>query len=190
MSEARVGTFRSSRWRIDPRAGNIWNFASFQIVWFALAFTAKSPRPETGVALAAMFLAGHAALRRDWRQQALLLLAAGGIGAAVDSAVVALGVFRIVAPNFPSLLGPVWFFAFYANFASTLPASLAWLAPRPLLAALLGAGGGPLAYYSGAKLGPIALGEPQAASLLALAILWAALTPFFFSLARRLRALD
>jgi len=39
------------------------------------------------------------------------------------------------------------------NLATTLNVSMAWLRGRYALAAIFGAFGGPLAYYSGAKLG-------------------------------------
>lgn len=64
-------------------------------------------------------------------------------------------------------------------------ASLRWLQPRPLLAAVLGLVGGPLAWYAGARLGALELPDPS----LALSVLgagWAALMPLLLWLASRL----
>jgi hypothetical protein len=70
-------------------------------------------------------------------------------------------------------------------FATTLNVSLRWLRGRPLLGALLGAVGGPLAYLAGAKLGGIELLEP-ALALSALAAGWALLLPLLQRLATEL----
>ena len=78
---------------------------------------------------------------------------------------------------------PMWFFALYALLATTLNASLGWLRGRPVLAAVLGAIGGPLAYYAGARIGAITLtGE----SLAVLGILWAGLMPGMIWTSRRI----
>ena len=51
----------------------------------------------------------------------------------------------------------------WAAFATTLNHSLRWVARRPLIATLLGAIGGPLAYLAGAKLGAMHIAVPQTA---------------------------
>jgi len=79
---------------------------------------------------------------------------------------------------------PYWIVLLWMLFAATLNLSLAWLKPRPLIAALFGAVGGPAAYVAGAKLGALTLTEP-AAALPALAIGWAVLTPALARLAAR-----
>jgi hypothetical protein len=69
-------------------------------------------------------------------------------------------------------------------FATTLNVSLRWLRRFPLAAIALGAIGGPLAYWGGARLGAMEFTAPVAATA-ALAIGWGALTPFLVWLARR-----
>ena len=69
------------------------------------------------------------------------------------------------------------------NFAATLNVSMAWLRGRYLLAAVFGAIGGPLAYYSGAKLGATEA-LPSLNGMLVLAVGWGVMTPLLVWLAR------
>lgn len=82
-------------------------------------------------------------------------------------------------------LSPAWMVALWVNFACTLHASLRWLLGRPLLAALLGALGGPLSYAAGARLGALSLGGDATGSLVAVAIEWAVALPLLTLLAAR-----
>jgi non-ribosomal peptide synthetase component F len=74
--------------------------------------------------------------------------------------------------------------ALWAMFATTLNVSLRALRARPWLAAALGAAGGPLAYYAGARLGALQLADFHA-GLAAIAVGWAWLTPLLLASARR-----
>jgi hypothetical protein len=69
-------------------------------------------------------------------------------------------------------------------FATTLNVSLRWLRSRPLLAAGLGAIGGPLAYAGGAGLGALNL-ETSPLSIGALGIGWALAMPLLLVAAAR-----
>jgi hypothetical protein len=57
-------------------------------------------------------------------------------------------------------LAPVWIIAMWAGFATLLHVALRWLLPHRWLAALLGAVGGPLAYYAGMRLGAVNFPDP------------------------------
>jgi hypothetical protein len=74
-------------------------------------------------------------------------------------------------------------------FATTLNLSLGWLKGRPALAALLGAVGGPLAYFAGHRLGGIELPDP-AVALLVQGLGWSVLMPLLTSLATRLNGFE
>ena len=73
----------------------------------------------------------------------------------------------------------------WLNFAATLNVSMAWLRGRYILAAAFGAVGGPLAYYSGARLGATEA-LPTTTGMLLLAIGWGIMTPLLVWLARAL----
>ena len=81
---------------------------------------------------------------------------------------------------------PPWMIGLWLNFAATLNQSLGWLHGRPLLAALFGAIGGPLAYYGGARLGATET-LPGIEGMVLLAIGWGVMTPLLFRLATILR---
>jgi hypothetical protein len=89
------------------------------------------------------------------------------------------------------LLGlcPLWMAALWANFAGTLHLCLDWLRGRYWLASVLGACGGPLAYYGGQRLGAMQLGSNASISLLVIAVEWALVTPALVYLSE-VRGLD
>jgi hypothetical protein len=72
----------------------------------------------------------------------------------------------------PPWLSPPWMAALWPNFVTTLHTSLGWLAGRYRLAALLGAVGGPLSYYAGARLGALTFPSDPTFSLIVLAAVW------------------
>jgi len=79
---------------------------------------------------------------------------------------------------------PHWIVALWMLFGTTLNVSLRWLRRMPAAAVVLGAIGGPLAYWGGARLGGMTVAAPLAATL-ALALGWAVLTPAMVGLSRR-----
>ena len=86
-------------------------------------------------------------------------------------------------------LAPYWIVAMWALFATTLNSSLGWLKGRPLLAALMGGFGGPLAYLAGHRLGGVEMADPVLA-LAAQGIGWAALMPLMTMIGARLNGFD
>jgi len=67
--------------------------------------------------------------------------------------------------------------------------SLGWLKSRKLVGAVFGIVGGPLAYYTGFKLGGIRFVDFDAA-LIALGIGWGAVVPLLLILAERFNGVD
>lgn len=160
------------------------NFVAFQLGWFAIVLGAAYGLPWAGTAAALAIVAWH--LRRAARPGAelALVLAAAGVGALWDSLLAALGLVEFPNGTIVAGAAPYWMVALWMLFATTLNLSLAWLKRNLLLAAALGAIGGPLAYLAGARLGALVFVE-QNAALGALAVGWALLTPLLVALARR-----
>jgi hypothetical protein len=75
--------------------------------------------------------------------------------------------------------------ALWFAFATTMHTSLGWLAGRYRLAALLGVVGGPLSYYSGARLGALSFPEELVTSLLIIGLVWAAAMPTLLWVSKR-----
>lgn len=157
---------------------NVANFLLFQAAWLvAVGGAARGNAwigPGAVAALAMIYLTQVRAPLRD----ALYLALAGLSGTLADSALASLGLIRYpgtgdtLAP-----LAPPWISALWIAFATLPRFSLAWLAPRPGLAALLGAIGGPLSFFAGARMGAIATGESPASTYAVLALEYALATP-------------
>ena len=159
------------------------NVALFQAAWFAAVLGAARGMPWLGPLAMLPTLAVHLLLQEDRQAEVKLLLAAGVLGFIFDTAFVAGGVFTPLQHLFPRPLSPPWMVCLWLNFAATLNVSMAWLRGRYLLALLFGAIGGPLAYYSGARLGATEA-LPTTAGMLLLAIGWGAMTPLLVWLAQ------
>lgn len=166
-------------------ARKVINVVLFQAAWFAAVLGAARGLLWLGPLSMIPVLAVHLTLQENRRGEAKLLLAAGLLGFLFDTAFVAGGVFTPLQHLFPRPFSPPWMICLWLNFAATLNVSLAWLRGRYLLAVLFGAVGGPLAYYSGARLGATEA-LPTTTGMLLLAIGWGIMTPLLVWLARAL----
>ena len=161
------------------------NVALFQAGWFACVLAAAYALPWAGIAAAAAIVGWHALRARQPAQELKLVALAVLVGAVADSALAASGWVSFAPSAAAEGLAPWWILAMWALFATTLNVSLGWLRARLVLAALLGALSGPLAYWAGARLGALELLQP-AAALAALAFCWAVVLPVLLAAARRL----
>jgi hypothetical protein len=169
----------------SDRMTPVANIALFQAGWFACVLGAAHGLPWIGAMAAAAIVAWHA-LRaaRPVRELALIGVAVA-LGALFETVLLQSGFVRFPHGGLFDGLAPYWMVALWALFATTLNVSLRWLRAHPALGALLGAIGGPVAYYAGARLGAIELAA-AGGSLAAIAIGWALLTPLLLASARRL----
>ncbi|MEZ0288817.1 MAG: DUF2878 domain-containing protein [Methylophilus sp.] len=153
----------------------IFNFISFQLLWWACVLSAK---PGLGLAvflLVLLFTAAHLQWVESW-QQALPLLMTATFGCILDQIGYLNG---WVSFEYHSVLVnyiPFWMIALWLAFASTLNVSMRWLQVKPVLAAVLGGIFGPLAYLGAAQLGVIHLPSPTF-SLAWVALEWAIAMP-------------
>jgi hypothetical protein len=150
------------------------NLVAFQAAWFATVLTAAQGRPWAGIATVALVVILHLAAERWRAREIALLTAAGLLGYGLDSSLVLLEMIRF----------PLWMVGLWVSFGTILHVSLGWLSRRLALASVLGLVGGPLAYWSGMRLGAIELREPLWQSAGAVAIEWALATPLLLYLTR------
>ncbi len=159
------------------------NLTAFKVSWVATVFGAAAGWPLIGP----LFVAGAALLHlrrshQPYRELSLLALA-GLLGLTFDSLLLATG--WIAFPDHTSILAPLWMFAMWILFATTLNVGFHWLRPRLWLAAVLGAIFGPLSYWSGSRTGALIIVDTTSA-LVTLSAGWAVLMPLLIVLATRL----
>ena len=171
---------------MSPLTGKTVNVVLFQAAWFAAVLGAARGMFWLGPLALLPVLAIHLVLAENRQAELKLLLVAGLLGFLFDSSLVYFGVFMPFTHLFPHPFSPPWMICLWLNFAATLNVSMSWLRDRYLLAALFGATGGPLAYYSGARLGATEA-QPTLRGLLVLALGWGLMTPLLVWLAQRFR---
>lgn len=157
----------------------LYNVLGYQAVWFAAVAGAGHALWWSGPLAALAFAAGHfgwAADRTDRAADLRLMAMAALCGLVLDGTLSWSGFvdYGGDAVTLPPGGAPLWILSMWMAFALTLRHSLGTVCRRPLLAALLGAVFGPLAYL-GAERGfsAAALAEPRWQVLLALGVGWA-----------------
>ena len=164
----------------------IVNLIAFQLNWFAACLGAANGLPYLGPAFATLWLPLHLmSTRPRHRIEFKLLIIAALMGYTLDSLLVLGG--WLGFPERAQLGAPstLWMVTLWMGFAATLRHVLGWLRHRYVLAAVLGAVFGPLAYWGGAQLGAVNLGE-SAYALLAVAVEWSIAMPVLLLVANRL----
>ena len=163
----------------------IVNAAVFQIGWLCCVLAGANHHPWLGTLTALLIVAWHVSHSPRPRNELLLILSAGIIGAIWDSLLVYAGWLQYPSGTLIEGTAPHWIIAMWLLFATTLNVSLRWLRQRPFLAAALGALAGPAAYYAGYKLGGVQI-PVFTTAMAALALGWALFMPFLIYLSTRL----
>jgi hypothetical protein len=159
------------------------NFIAFQSAWFAVVLGAAHGYAWLGVLAVLAGLALHLALSPDRITEFLTALFAAVMGFCIDSALITAGVFAPIPYVFPAPFSSLWMVMLWVNLATTLNLSMGWLRGRYALAAVFGAVGGPMAYYSGAKLGAMTR-LPDPGNLIGIGIAWAIALPLLYRTAK------
>lgn len=137
--------------------------------------------PWLGPLLVVPILAWHLYHSNAWRKECMLIVTLTIAGSLFDQILLSSGWIQYPAGTWPSGLLPLWMLALWAAFSTTLNVSLRWMHGKPLLAALFGLIGGPLAYLAGQKLGAMEL-LAQTNMLLALGVGWGLMMPVMLAL--------
>lgn len=164
------------------------DLVGYQLVWFAAVIGAGHGSAWPGVGAAALFVGWHLATAAS-RPHALRMVAAAlAVGLLFDGSLARAGWIHYAAswpPALAALGAPAWILALWASFALTLTRSFAPLQRRPVLATVLGAMGGPLAFYGAARgWGAVSVAEPAMRAWIALGAGWALALPLLAWLAR------
>lgn len=156
-----------------------------QATWFTAVIAAGTGLTWPGVVAVALFCAWRLAVSHHVRLEIRLGVLALGIGLLLESLWTGSGLLAYSTSG-PTGGVPAWILALWVGFALTVVPLLGMLHARPVMAALFGALGGPLAYWgAGQGWGSVQFAEPHALSLLAVAAGWAAAMPMLTMIAHR-----
>ena len=155
----------------------IWNIVSLNVGWWSSVLGAAMGPIWLGPFVIAVLVAIHLSLVSARQREIVTLIAAAAFGYGADSLLVLGGAFAFPPQAQVGAPSTIWMVALWINFATSFNVALYWLAKKPLLGAVLGALGGPLAYVGGWQFG--ALLAPAGIWALAgwVAVQWAIATP-------------
>lgn len=166
-----------------------WKFAIslvlFQLAWFACVLGAAHDHVLAGMLVVAAVVGVHCGLSSARNADIALIAIAVMMGFVWDSLMTRYGVISYASPQPSPFWAPPWILALWALFATLLREPLRWLHGRVVLAAILGAIGGPLSYLSAIRLGAGHFPDTTLA-IVALAAGWAVMTSALTEAARRL----
>ncbi len=165
---------------------------AFQVQWLALVWSAGHAWSAVVCGGTVALVALELRLAGDRMGASLLyLLAAVAAGGAMDTALTAAGVLIPLRVAMPPPLPPLWLVGLWVAFAGFLRVVLTYLQGRPTAQWLVGAVGGPVAYWSGSRMGAIGFGIALPAALSVLGVLWGCMCVALFWLDARIgRASD
>lgn len=167
------------------------NMVFYQATWIASVAGAGQRRWWPGLLVLLAFAVWQLSVSQWRRADFILVVSLSIIGFGIDSLFLQRGLMQFSAPDSWPEVAPVWLIALWTSFALALNHSLAFLQERPLLAALLGCVGAPLAYWAaGSAWHALTFGSRPIWSVALIAIIWAVLMPLFSHLARQWRRFD
>jgi hypothetical protein len=154
----------------------VYNALSAYFVWFVLVLGAARGQEQAAIAIAVAIIATNLLLQASWWRSGVYVVAIAALGSLIDTVLIHCHVYT--PAGYAGWFCPPWITLLWANFATTLRASLQWLLARPVFAALLGSVAGPLSYGAAARLGAAVIHEPATFQYAVLAIVWAGTMAF------------
>lgn len=159
---------------------NVTNLVAFNVAWFACVLGSVRGLTWLGPAVALAVVIIHLSSIKHRSAEFVVILGLTLIGVILDTVLMNFGILRFASGGH---LIPLWFAALWPSFATLLNVSLKWLQGRWFLAIAFGLIGGPLAYYSGARLGALSLHPNLPLAVIVIGVEWALVTPLALWLA-------
>lgn len=165
---------------------NFWiSLLGYQVVWFSAVVGAGHGLIWPGLLTTAVYATWQLSISRQRKADLLLICTALVAGCVLDGALLNTGLLHYTAMSPLGMLPPLWILALWVSFALTFTQSLRYLQTRLMVAVLLGAIGGPLAYLGAARgWYVVTFAPPLWLDLALLAAGWGLATPLLAWLAR------
>ena len=156
-----------------------WSVLGLNIGWFACVLGAAWDVHWLSVLIVPVLVAIHlAVVGRARAVPAVLLMAASLVfGVVLDTTLILLGTFEPNRWLIPHPVTTIWLLMLWVNFSLALNESLRFLQRHLLIAAVMGALFGPMAYLAASRLGAIHITDPVNRRLVMICIAWAAAMP-------------
>lgn len=150
--------------------------AAYQLAWWSCVLSVRADAAWIGLVVTIVVFAIHLGFSTSPAAEFWSVPAAAGIGFFADNLAAWLGAIRFESAASPFLLAPLWIAAMWLAFAMLIVPCFAWLANRPLTAAVMGATSGPTAYVAGTALGIVEIPH-FVRGIAVLAVLWGIAVP-------------
>ena len=161
----------------------LFQFLAFNVAWASAVAGGAGGWPWAGSLPAVALLGLHLFLSRGYRRaEATLAFAVLAFGVLLETVFVNTGLITFAGRPVLGVLPPIWVWALWLGFASLPNGSLGWLRGRTILQMMLGAVCGPLAYWTGERMGAAVLAAAPSA-LLFIALGWALAFPAIMRMA-------
>jgi hypothetical protein len=165
----------------------IVNIVLWNIVWFVTIFGAAKGYAYAGpLAAAAVYVFHMLCMSTNRLYDTLLVIILVLMGLVADTLVAALGALDFGPLAVAGPLAPPFMLALWVNFALLLNYALRWLKGKYPVAIILGAVGGPMAYYTGSRIGAVTLPGQLWYCLLIIGLEWAIAMPLILLIMARL----
>lgn len=164
------------------------NFIGFQVGWFACVLGAANNMPLIGSSIAILLVIHHLYRQSFALTECYLILVAMIIGFIWETIVLSQNILFYPSSEM-AVFAPYWLVMMWALFATTINVSMGWLKQRWILAVVLGAIFGPMAFLGGEKLGAVVFVD-SIATVLVLSSGWAILMPLILWIADRINGAD
>lgn len=166
----------------------LFNVFGFKTAWLACVLGAVAGFAWFGPLIMGFFIIVNTKLLEIGRKELQFIFLAAVIGTVVDSLKASTGFITYTA-GYPEIswIAPLWITAMWIGFAATMNHGLGWMKNNMLLAFVMGAVFGPLAYIGGSKLGGITLNYSLPVTITVLSVVWGTVLPSFYKLSGKLQ---
>jgi hypothetical protein len=160
----------------------LFTIVGVHVGWFGCVLGATNGHPLVGPGIVALLMTFHATISsRTWYLVKLSAITAV-LGAVLDGVLTIAGVLSFPATVNVGWPSPIWMIAMWVNLVPALDDLALLLGPGVVLPAIVGAVGGPLAYFAGANLGAVTLIPSTLIALGFIGLEWAFAMPVLLRL--------